>query len=88
MDRQCMRILTYIVVASVVTLIISFIAVTILFKNNDINRDQFLIWCYFLSGTLTTIVIIYGVVAISNGSNEKQYRDYLKSKNTETDENK
>lgn len=78
-----MRILTYIVVAIVAVLIISFIGVVIVFSNDGMDREQLLMICSLMSGALTTVVIIYGAIAMSNESREKQYLKFLEEKKKE-----
>ena len=78
MNRRSKEIMTMIVVAATVILIIGFIATVILFKTEEIDKDQFTVISFFLSTTLTTMVIIYAVLVTSNRSASEQYLDYLK----------
>ena len=83
MNRRSKEIMTIVVVAATIILITGFIVLVALFKTENIDREQMIIYGSFLSTTLTTMVILYAVLVTSNKSTKDQYLDYLNSKDAD-----
>ena len=80
MDARTKRIATVAIIALTVMIIIGFIVTTVLFKTDSISWDSFIIYSYFLSFTLTTLVIIYGALMMSERSSKERYLEYIEEK--------
>ena len=83
MERKWKKILTVIIMLMTVGIIIGFSVSSVMFKTGDINRDEFLSMCYFLSMTLVMLVIVYGAIMMTDRSAKEQYLEYLDEKKKE-----
>ena len=77
MDRKTKQIATVSIIALTIAIIIGFIVTTVLFKTDCISWDSFIIYSYFLSFTLMTLVIIYGALMMSEKSSKERYLEYI-----------
>ena len=80
MDRKTKQVATVAIIALTVMIIIGFIVTITLFKTDTISWDSFIIYSYFLSFTLMTLVIIYGALMMSERSSKERYLEYIEEK--------
>ena len=71
------QVTTIAIIALTIAIIIGFIVTTALFKTDCISWDDFIIYSYFLSFTLMTLVIIYGALMMSEKSSKERYLEYI-----------
>ena len=77
MDMKVKRVATAVIFVLTAMVFIGFITVIVLFKTDDLSWDDFIVYSYFLSFTLMTLVVFYGALMLTVRSSEEEYLDYL-----------
>ncbi len=79
MEAKVERILTVAVVAIVAALMVAMVIVFVMTDNGSIDGDTSTMVLVFLSMTLSTVVVVFGVVVMGN-SRKDEYRKYFEER--------
>ena len=85
MDDGTEKIITIIAVLLSAAFLSGLILVFILNKTDMMDSDQVMMNAFFLSSALSTVVIIYAALMMSDRSSKQRYLEYLESKEKDND---
>ncbi len=87
MEVKTERILTVVVVAIVIALMAAMVAVVVMTNDGSLDEEASTVSLVFLSTTLSTVVIVFGVLVLST-SRKDEYRKYFEEREKEKLEGK
>ena len=83
MKKRVRNILTISVSVTVALLTLGLIITLILFKSGSLDQNQLMAICFFLTGTLTSVIVLFGAILISVNESEERYAEFIKNQHDE-----